>query len=284
VQPGDDILRRSGGQQQSVPGVRRITRHDLADRRDLGIALRALAAGEPDRLEAAVLDERLQRQQPVHGELHLAGEHVLARLRASLVRHVHHVDSGHGEEERHVEVRGRARSCRAVVELARVLLRVVDELLQVLHRHRRVRHDDLVRVRHHGDRLEVLERVVGLLRLVQRGVDDVGRAHHQDGVAVGRRGRDELGADETAGTGLVVHHDRLSEDLRHLLTHRASERVAGAADGERHDQLDGLVGVLRGSRHKNGGEQRGAERQGDAMHPVSFVQLSGRARERVRCF
>jgi hypothetical protein len=66
---------------------------------------------------------------------------------------------------------------------------------------------------------------------------------------------------------------RLAELLRHLLADVRGERVAGAADGERHHELDGLVGIaLRRRKGAGTHEPRGAQRENLAIHPSSGMR------------
>ena len=130
--------------------------------------------------------------------------------------------------------------------------------LQIVDRHRRI-DDEHVRIA--GDerhRRQVLHRVERDLALVQRRVRrEVVRLHDQR-VAVRRRAHHLLRRDERVAAGLVVDDDLLSHVLRHLLRHDAREEVGAAAGRERHEQLDGLVGIgaLRGRVKHRPGEQR----------------------------
>ena len=99
------------------------------------------------------------------------------------------------------------------------------------------------RVRDERDRREVLERVVGK-PLVHRRVDRVsGHVLEPDGVAVGRRLRDEIGGERRSGAGLVLDDDLLSDRRGDLRRQRSSEDVGDAAGGEAQDQPNGLRGV-----------------------------------------
>src|SRR5262249_1539707 len=64
-------------------------------------------------------------------------------------------------------------------------------------------------------------------------------------VAVGLGRSDRLGADQRAGAGLVVDHDRLLERGGQRVADRAAEHVDQRARGIRHDQLDRLRRVRR---------------------------------------
>ena len=72
---------------------------------------------------------------------------------------------------------------------------------------------------------EVAEHAVGQLGH-QRGVDRMRGQHHDDGVAVGRRLGDRVGADRGATPRLEVDEHRLAQVLGHLHGDRRQERAA----------------------------------------------------------
>jgi hypothetical protein len=67
-----------------------------------------------------------------------------------------------------------------------------------------------VLVVHAGHRSEVAHQVVGLLR-DERLVHRVRVRHHENRVAVGRRLRDRVGADDRAAAGTVLDHHGMAE-------------------------------------------------------------------------
>ena len=78
----------------------------------------------------------------------------------------------------------RADARRSVGQLAGIGLGVVGELLQRPDRQRRMHIDERRIVAEHGDRLEILDRIVGQARRRDRIDDQPGVAAEQDGVAV----------------------------------------------------------------------------------------------------
>jgi hypothetical protein len=120
--------------------------------------------------------------------LDLARRHVAQRLRARLVGHALDLDVGQLIE--HLARQALRGAGLGVVELARVLLGVVDQLGHGLHRQVVVHHQRVDASDTAHDRREILLGIVGKL-LEQRAVGGIGRvgAHHQR-VAVGRRRRD----------------------------------------------------------------------------------------------
>ena len=139
-----------------------------------------------------------------------------------------------------------------------------DQLLQGIHRRALRHHQHQLGIHQRGDRHEVAHQLVGPIR-IERLDGGLGRRDHQQGVAVGRGFRGLRGADDGAGAGAVLHHDRLTERLAQLLAERAGEHVGRPARAERHDHADGAVRiVLRGSRKREG--RKHDERQDAATY------------------
>jgi hypothetical protein len=124
--------------------------------------------------------------------------------------------------------------------------------------------------REHADRLEVLQRIEGHLR-IEAGVgrQRAGGAHAQR-VAVARRLRHHGEADVAARAGPVVDHHRLAELVVEPRHQHAHHRIGAAAGREGHDHADRLVRKVgagrlgagggcqqragRGQRHQKAGE------------------------------
>ncbi len=256
----DDLGRRPGRREQAEPRARleSLDRPGFGDRRHVGQRRAALAAGHRERDQLAALDLRQRRRQVVEHQVHRAADQVEQRRPRAAVREVDHVGAGHRLEELARQVDRGAVAARRHVELARVGARVGDQRAHVGDavggRLRRVHDED---VRHAGDerdRREVLDRVVGHLR-IQRRIDRL-RADrsHQQRVAVGRRLGDEIGAQVAAGAGLVLDDEALAEGLGELGRERAGEDVGRAAPG------------LKGTTMRTGllGHAPWARTQGDA--------------------
>ena len=153
------------------------------------------------------------------------------------------------------EMPGAAVAARAEGELAGIRLGIGDEFLRGVDRQRRVDDEHVRRDRDQRDRREVLDRVVRHLR-VEAGVDRVRRQRsHQDRVAVGRRFRNEIGADVAARAGAVVHHNALAPRVAQLLRDRAADDVERSARRKRHDEPHRPVRV-RGGRLRGGVHHR----------------------------
>jgi hypothetical protein len=199
-------------------------------------------ARDRQRLELARAHLLHRIGQVVEHQLDLPAEQVLHRGRAALVGHVHHVDLGLGFEQLAGKMAGAPVAARAERELARIRLRITDQLGDRIGRHRRIQHQHVRRNRDQGDRREVLDRVVRHLA-VQADVDRVRRqCALEDRVAVGRAFRDQVGADVAAGARSVVDDHRLSPGDRELLSDRAGDRVGDPPAGKGTTRRIGLDG------------------------------------------
>jgi hypothetical protein len=120
-----------------------------------------------------------------------------------------------------------------------------DEFLHVARRHAWMHGEQPRHQRHHRDRREVLERVVGQ-RLVHMRIDRMGADQQAQCVAIGRGPRQRVGADDVVAAGLVVDDDGLPECFGQLLADRARQHIGRTARRQRHDDADGLrrVGLL----------------------------------------
>ena len=163
----------------------------------------------------------------------------------------------------------------AIVELARIGLGTADQVFDGVEagfgRHREHRHG----LGRGGDRLEILDRVVGqgfVEELVHdyRGVD-----RHEQRVAIGRGLGGGLRADDSVAAGAIVDDHRLVPVLAHLLPNDAGDDVGRSASRERHDDVNGAVGVVLGGilvcvlggRRRQRRERQHRDR-GDANHGV----------------
>jgi len=79
---------------------------------------------------------------------------------------------------------------------------------------------------HEPDRCEILVKVERTL--LERGVDGVGGARQQERVSVGRRRREGLRRDRSAGAGTRLDHDLLPQ---HVGDFRANSRATMSGPG-----------------------------------------------------
>ena len=225
---------------------------------------RTLEAGHGQRAQLARLDLRQHADRIAEHHAELAAQEVADGKRGAAIGHVRHLQAGLRIEQLGHPMVGRAHAGRAVVHRARLALGECNELLQRLHGQVGVHDEDVGIGGRHGDRREVLHRVVGQC-LVDGGIDRdrAGLAEQQRvavglglGHDVGLQGGDasrgglglghDLGAEDRARAALVVDQDRLADVLAHLLRHDARDRVGAAARCIGHDQADRLGGVVGG--------------------------------------
>ena len=107
------------------------------------------------------------------------------RMRSARERHVHHVEAEFLLEQFARQMRRRADAGASETVFARIGLDQRDQFFDAFCRHRRIDHDHVGRIGHHGDRREILDRVIGHMG-VQAHIDHEAGAHHGEGVAVGR--------------------------------------------------------------------------------------------------
>ena len=169
--------------------------------------------------------------------------------------------AGRGLEHFHVQLAHAAHAATAVVELAGVLLGVVDELLEGLERQAAVHHQRVGQAPQDGDVFKVLDRVVAHLGLGQRvGQMAALRRHHQ-GVAVGLGTRHVLRTHRATRTGTVFHHDGHAQHARQRLRILAGHDVHRTTGWEGHHHGDGArrVFVLRTGRQRSQASQAQAD-------------------------
>ena len=179
-------------------------------------------ARDCDRAQAAALDEGPRRADAGEVHLHLPGDHIGDRGARALVGNVDDVDAGDHLEELAGEMRGGAVAAGGIGERAGLRFCERDQLLHRLRRHRRMEDEDHRRGGEVNHRREVLQAVID--------------GEHR--VAVRRRPRDELGADDAARAGPVLDDELLAERGAELGREDADENVGAAAGREWHDQAD----------------------------------------------
>ena len=148
---------------------------------------------------------------------------------------------------------------RCIVELARIGLGVVDQVLDrldlgelLLH------HQDVRQARNLRDRDEVLLRIEGELG-VEVLVDRDLRRHHEQGRAVGRALGDAVHADVGGRARDVLDDDARVPQRREAIGDDAADDVGGAAGRVGDDQLDGAdAGRVRALR--DGGARQDRKR------------------------
>src|SRR5260221_9999341 len=135
IESGHDLLRHAGGPDDSAPRHHLEAGHaGFGDGRDVRVSRRALAGGDAQRPHAPRLGLRTGHRRIDDHELDASADEVGDGRRRRLVGHMQHVGAGHELEKLSSQVRGGAVAIRGEGELARILLRIGDELGDAPHR------------------------------------------------------------------------------------------------------------------------------------------------------
>jgi hypothetical protein len=164
-------------------------------------------------------------------------------------------------QQQPAQVRGRAHPGVAEVDLGLVLVDPGGQFAVVVGRQCRPADD---RHRHFVDHPQILEVALDLERNVAHQGGHGGHADvmQQDGVAIGWRLGDLVGADGTAGAAGVVDHDAHAQWLAHGFGQIPRDAVGGAAGGEGHDDGDGAVFCRPFALRQGTGRKRRERREG----------------------
>ena len=184
--------------------------------------------------------------------MHLSRRRVGDSLSDALVRHVQHVGARQLREQEPAEMLGRAGAGRSIPQRARRFLRELDQLADRFCRQLRIDHENERHRSDQADRREILFEVeleIG----IYRGRDEELRGQHHPRVAVGRRARHDLRAEDARHTGPRIDDDPLAprpvEPLRHDLRDDIGTRARRAADDEPDRSF--RIGWLRGVRRRH---------------------------------
>ena len=123
---------------------------------------------------------------------------------------MHHVDAGHHLEQLADNMASTPNAARRHIDLARICLRIGDELWNSFGRHRRMHHHDVGVAADGCDRGDVAEEIEVEL-IVERRVDRVEATDQEQRVTVRRRFHDRLGTDIAGGTRPVFDDEWLAE-------------------------------------------------------------------------
>jgi hypothetical protein len=235
----------------------------FGERRHLGNERIALRARHQQALDLALVDLSGQVEiadDQVH-HLHVAALERQHGLGRALEGNVNELGAGLVLEPLDDQVGIAAHPERAEIELVGMLLRIGDQLLEILHRHALVQDQHLLRERDVGDRLEILQRIVGQV-LVERRIDRDRAARQQaDGGAIGRRRLAGIGRDDGVGAGPALDHEAMRVALLERLAERAHHYVDGAAGRERDQHPDRARRIARLGKARAGNAQACTDRQ-----------------------
>ena len=184
----DDRCRRIRRSHDRDPGHAAKARiAELGDGRDIGCSAQAFGAADCERAQLALLDEWKNGDRRFEHHVHLATDQIGQRRRTALVRNVRHVDAGGATEHFHHQMVGHAAAARCVVDRLRLGFRRGNQLFKVRCRKGRVGYQHQRHDRDACDRSEILDRIVGQLR-IQPGIDCQRSARaDQQRIAVRRR-------------------------------------------------------------------------------------------------
>ena len=285
MDPGDDLVGRARRHQQAAPGG-----HVVAGQAGLGhgghIGQHRAAPGTGHRqgLELAGLDVAHRTGHRRGTQADLVAQDVVEHLRNAPVGHVHQVNAGLGLQQLEGQVGDAAVATGTKVDAARPGLGRRHQARDIAGRKTRVGHDHQRPAGHPRHRLEIVQQVEGRV-LVQAGVDGMVHAHHQQGMAVGRRLGHQRRAQIAAGALDVVDHHRLAPQLGQPGAQLAGHDVGRRAHREGHHDAHraGRVG-LRPGRCGGGpgqGGQAGQQGQGgDAAGCHRYISRPWRPRPR----
>jgi hypothetical protein len=242
VKGGHHILGSGRGREDAVPALHARAREQAVHGGNLRQGGQGFGAAGHQGAQPAALHLRQHAQGGVEHHVHLTGQQGLHRRRIALVGDVLDLYASGAARQLHVHVLARTGAGAGVVELARLLARLLHQLLHGgdarlgVDRQHIVKGGDL----HHWR--QVLDHVI------RRGL----QAHHRDhgrgriehkGVTIGRALGHMVHAHRAAGARTVVDHHRLLEHILQLARDQTGHHIERAAGHEGHDQADRSIRV-----------------------------------------
>ena len=204
--------------------------------------------------------------------MHQVRHQVDQRLRLALVADIGELDVRGLKQLLRAQIDRGARAGIAEIEFARLLARDLDEFLDGAGRHRRVNQRHALIPDREADAFEILQRVPAGV-LVERRVDQRGRAGDQPRVTIGFAARHRCCADIAVAARPRFDDDRLFPVAADLFGHGAGDDVDDAAGGVGHDDADRAVRVIA-LRLRGIGEQHGrAAKQNRQLAKPSTVLI-----------
>src|SRR5665213_1713931 len=268
VQLGDDVRRRAARRKQTVPGGDVVAGQQtgLDGRRHIRYRRKTVLAGDGERLELAGVYLADHRRHRVKHDVGMLAEHRVEGFRRGAERHVQQIDLGGLLEHLAGEMLGGGKARTGEHDLAGMLLGVSDQLLDVVGREIRPRHDHQAGSRYLADRRKRGQHVVRHL-LGGDGGDNLARGHDSDRVTVGRGARDIVVAQDATGARFVFDDDGLAELGLHRIRQDAADDVGAAAGPERDDHVDGTLRKVLRWRGSDAQQQSG-EREPKLLHDI----------------
>ena len=206
-QPGADRLGQAGRGEHGAPIVHCIAgqagglRHGRHARHQRAVLRREVA----QRAQPAGLHQLVHRRERGGDQLDLAADAGGHRRAGAAVVHMGQLAAGHGVHQLGADMGDGAEAGGAVVQQAGAAAADLHHLRQVFRLQLGAAADQRRRQHDLGDGGEVALQVEGQLGIDEL-VDHDRVEDGDDGVAIGRRLRDRLGADVAAGAGAVLRH------------------------------------------------------------------------------
>ena len=212
------------------------------------VGQRAAALGNrnTDRFHPAGIDLRQRSGNGTEQQVHFTADQSDHRRRAAFIRHVHHVDAGHGSEKLHGKMGHVAESARSERQLFRFRFGKRDQTLHVVHRKARMHHQHRRADGNQAERREILAHVKGKLHEQTRNGNR--RVCHEHGVTVGGCFRHDFGRDIARGTGAVVDDEGTAEGISEFQRDGTRRNVGRSARLEADHDAHGFCGILLGDR------------------------------------
>ncbi len=226
-------------------------------------------ARDDQRLEVARLHLRTRRGGEVEEQIHPTAEQVLiSRLRAT-VRHMHQFNPSQIPQGSGQHMLSRATAPRGVGEFFGVGLGMRDQLAQVIEGQVLARHQGVAVGHGQAHGLEVAQTVVRQIRIQARVQGQIGDRAHQEGVPVGCRLGDQLGAHQRAGAGAVFHHGPRTQSFAQAIGQQPPHHIKAAARRLRHHHPQRLA--REGLGPGRSGRQPTQETQGQGLVESALV-------------
>ena len=241
VELGDDAGVGLGRREEADPGALAIVVAELLEGRDVGQRGGALRAGDRQAFQRSLPDMADHGRHRVADQIDMAADGRAHRRPAALKWNVDRIDLRQRLEEiGGTEMRAAAGAGGRVGD--GLAVRVREEVAQVLRRVGGAGREHFGRGCGDGDGRELRRRIAGPLGY-ELG-DQQRRRGHQQGVAVGCRGRNRPRPDAAGRAAAILDHHRLAEPLAQRRSDQAGNRIGSAARRERHDQIDALGRIV----------------------------------------
>jgi len=234
--------------------------------RQQGVASRARS---DDRLHSAVGDERPCGRGIVEEQIDPPCQQVdIGRLRA-LIGDFEQVDRGEALQQHRADVLAGADSGSCDRQPARIGARKIEHLAQRVLREVLARDQGIGERADERHRREVRDRVVTRI-LVQAEIErHVGKAADEQRIAVGRRRRGRLRADQRSRPDAVLHDERLPELRAQLVAEQPADKIVAAAGRAGHDDPHRLRRVdlaKRAASRKQARRQQATHGRSSSVH------------------